>query len=85
MNAGKSAHDGPYTPELEMDISPVAKVGEKSCTHEDGAGERSAEDGDGTDEEQTRQDKEEVQVVACVLRPLGRWVELQIDHASKTS
>lgn len=80
-NSHSTVHE---TPELEEVISPLAKVGEKSVPHDDEAGELAADDEDKTDEEQTRQNEKGARVVACMLRLLGRWIELQIDHASKT-
>jgi hypothetical protein len=69
---------------LEHITSPPDKVDNSNDMVSDGAGTSEVRDGSQSDGEERRQDAKEARVVICILRLLGRWVELQLEHAAKT-
>ncbi|KAF3052578.1 hypothetical protein E8E11_008705 [Didymella keratinophila] len=78
---GLAVDQGPIAEHI---ISPPDKLGDSNGMVSDGAGIVKTEDGSRNDEEERRQDAKEAKVVACMLRLLGRWIELQVEHAAKT-
>jgi hypothetical protein len=72
-------------PGVEHYVLPLDEVGSIRNLGDDNVGGVAAEDEDVSGEEKRSQDDKEARVVICMLRLLGRWIELQIEHASKTA
>ena len=70
-------------PVIEHIISPTDKVGDTNSMFNDAHDTVGTKVGSQSDGEEMPRGAKEARVITCMLRLMGRWVELQIEHAAK--